>query len=98
VLSLARQIAGLWPDATYPGDRGEWSSRRKDLEAHAEIAAVRDNGARMVALGGHDARGTFDQLEVVMCQWRAIRVSLDESGPFIYVATRTTFRPICLGP
>ncbi|GEL16932.1 hypothetical protein [Pseudonocardia asaccharolytica] len=61
-------------------------------ELTAEIAAVRDSGARMVALGSRDARGTFDQLEVFMSRWRAIQVCLDEPGPFIYVAPRSTFR------
>lgn len=69
----------------------------KIQEHTAEMAAVRDNAARMVALGSRDARGTFDQLEVFMCQWRAIQACLDEAGPFIYVATRTTFRRVPLG-
>jgi hypothetical protein len=51
----------------------------------------------MVALSGKDARGTFDQLEVFMCQWRSIEASLAEPGPFIYTATRTTFRKVGLG-
>jgi PIN like domain len=63
-------------------------------EHRAEVGAVRDSGARMVALGGNDARGTFDQLEVFMNQWRAITARLDDPGPFIYAATRTTFRKI----
>jgi hypothetical protein len=63
-------------------------------EHRAEIGAVRESGARMVALGGHDARGTFDQLEVFMSQWRSIESCLDEPGPFIDVATRTTFRRV----
>ena len=63
-------------------------------EHRAEIGAVRDSEARLVALGGQDARGTFDQLEVFMSQWRAIMARLDEPGPCIYTATRTTFRKI----
>lgn len=62
----------------------------------AEIAAVRDNRARMVALAGRDARGTFEQLEIFMRHWRDIDRCVDEPGPFIYMATRTTFRPIPL--
>jgi len=31
-----------------------------------------------------------------MCQWRAIQAFLEESGPFIYVTIRTTFRPVNL--
>jgi hypothetical protein len=52
----------------------------------------------MVALGGREAKGTFEQLEVLMSQWRSVEGCLVEPGPFIYVATRTTFRPVDLGP
>ena len=38
----------------------------------AELAAVRDSGARMVALSGPETVGTWAQLEVLCCQWRAI--------------------------
>lgn len=62
----------------------------------AGIAAVRDNGARMVALAGREAIGTWAQLEVLLTQWRRIEALLGESGPFIYSATRTTFRPVDL--
>ena len=60
----------------------------------AEIAAVRDNKARMVALAGREARDTWSQLEVLMCQWRGIEALLDQPGPFIYTATRTTLHPV----
>ena len=62
----------------------------------AEIAAVRDNGARMVALAGRDAIGTWAQLEVLMTQWRRIEALLGAPGPFIFSATRTTLRRIDL--
>ena len=65
-------------------------------ENRAEIAAVRDSGARMVALAGTEAIGTWNQLEVLLCQWRAIEARLDEPGPFIYSATRTRMRPVDL--
>lgn len=32
-----------------------------------------------------------------MTQWRRIVATVDEPGPFLYVATRTTFRPVDLG-
>jgi hypothetical protein len=64
----------------------------KIQEHRAEIAAVRDNGARVVALGGADAIGTWAQLEVLLCQWRAIEWCTTEAGPFIYSATRTMLR------
>lgn len=61
-----------------------------------EILAVRESGARMVALAGDDAISAFDQLEVLMCRWRDVLRCLDQDGPFIYAATRTSFRPIPL--
>jgi hypothetical protein len=72
-------------------------TRDSHIQDHrAEIAAVRDNGARMIALAGIDARSTFEQLEVLMTQWRHIQQRLDEDGPFIYSVTRTSFRAIGL--
>lgn len=62
----------------------------------AEIRAVRDSGARMVALAGKDAGNTWQQLEVLMCQWREIERLLDEAGPFVYSATRTSLHPVPL--
>jgi len=62
----------------------------------AEIAAVRDSGARMVALAGKDAIGTWSQLEVFMSQWRAIEALLDRTGPFIYSVSRTSLRAVDL--
>jgi hypothetical protein len=38
----------------------------------AEIDAVRDSNARMIALAGKEAKNTWLQLEIVMNQWRAI--------------------------
>jgi hypothetical protein len=62
----------------------------------AGLTAIRDHDARMVALSGKDARTTWDQLEVVMNQWRAIERLLDIPGPFIYTATRTALRAVDL--
>ena len=62
----------------------------------AEIAAVRDSGARMVALAGPESVGTWAQLEALCCQWRSLERRLDEPCPFIYSATRTALRPISL--
>jgi hypothetical protein len=63
----------------------------------AEIQAVHNSGARMVALAGKEAVGTWDQLEVLMTQWRAIHALLRTPGPFIYTATRTRLKPLDLG-
>jgi hypothetical protein len=128
VLGLARLVASVRSDATFPGDPGATIKRRaraacpiapdaKDsawiadvaargwlivtrdsrIQQHrAEVQAVRDSGARMVALAGSDARGTWDQLEVLMRQWRGIERLIEQPGPFIYTATVTTLKPISL--
>lgn len=62
----------------------------------AEIIAVRDSGARVIALAGAEAIGTWAQLEVLLCQWRAVERLLNEPGPYIYSATRTRLRLIDL--
>jgi hypothetical protein len=67
-------------------------------EHRAELAAVRENGARMVALAGRDARSTWEQLEILMIQWRAIESQADQSGPFVFSAPGTTFRAVRLWP
>jgi len=79
--------------------RQQWLiiTRDRHIQDHrAEIGAVRDSGARMVNLAGDDARDTFSQLEVLMCQWRRISALLDGKGPFIYSVTRTSFREVPL--
>jgi hypothetical protein len=50
----------------------------------------------MVALAGAAAGGTWDQLEIVMAQWRVIDQLTERPGPFIYTATRTTVRRLPL--
>jgi hypothetical protein len=62
----------------------------------AELAAVRETGARMVALSGPETVGTWAQLEVLCCQWRAIERRCEELGPFICSATRTALRAVPL--
>lgn len=129
VLGLAKVLARLRPDITYPGDPGaevhkrrrppcpitttaaldtEWIpvvaeagwlivTRDTRIQDHrAEIAAVRDYGARMVALSGGDALNTWNQLEVLFTQWRTIEPLADKPGPFIYAATRSGLRAVPL--
>lgn len=72
-------------------------TRDSRIQHHrAEIEAVRSSGARMVAMAGRDAGGTWAQLETLMTQWRAIERRLAEPGPFIYTAPRTTLRRVPL--
>ncbi len=72
-------------------------TRDRHIQDHgAEVAAVRENRLRMVALSAPEARTTWEQLEVVMCQWRAIEALADREGPLLYLATRTSLRSISL--
>ena len=72
-------------------------TRDRNISANrAEITAVRNHEARLVALAGSDAVGTWAQLEVLMCQWRAIEPLTAQAGPFIYSVTRTSLRRIDL--
>jgi hypothetical protein len=129
MLGLAKVLALLRPDITYPGDPGavihrrrrppcpitspatpdtdwiprvaaqDWLiiTRDRHIQDHpAEIAAVRDHDARLIAFAGRDSGGTWEQLEVFMIQWRRIQSAADQSGPFIYTVTRTTFHPVPL--
>lgn len=50
----------------------------------------------MVALSGDEARGTWQQLEVLMRNWRAIEMLVSRPGPFIYTATRTNLKAVDL--
>lgn len=129
ILGLAKVLAELRNDVTYPGDPGillhkrqrppcpistprtpddEWIpeiaalgwliiTRDSRIQDHkAEIAAVRDYGAKMVALSSRDARSTWLQLEVVMSQWRAIEPLTDQDGPFIWKAFRSGLSKVAL--
>ena len=61
-----------------------------------EIAAVRENKAKMVALNQRDAQTKWGQLEVFMTQWRRIEALTTEPGPFIWRASRTAMTAIAL--
>jgi hypothetical protein len=62
-----------------------------------EIAAVRENKAKMVALNRKDAANKWGQLEVFMTRWRDIDELTSQPGPFIWRASRTAMTPIPLG-
>lgn len=66
------------------------------IQNRNELAAVRENGAKMVALNQEDAKTKWGQLEVFMTQWRRIEALIDEPGPFIVRASRTAMTPIPL--
>lgn len=69
---------------------------RKIQRRPAELAAVRDNAAKMVAIASEEKLDIWRELEVVMVQWRAIERLLERPGPFIYTATRTSLKPVTL--
>jgi hypothetical protein len=126
LLGLAKILADLRPDVTYPGDPGTvvrkqqrpacpvmpneqdtvwipkvshagWLMITRDSAIQRwplEIAAVLHNGGRMVALAGRDAVSKWDQLEIVMTQWRRIEKLHGLPGPFVYTATRTSLRKV----
>lgn len=74
-------------------------TRDRRIQDHkAELAGVLAHGVKMVVLSGTEAYGTFEQLEITLCQWRRIEALLPEPGPFIYTATRTALEPIRLNP
>jgi hypothetical protein len=62
----------------------------------AERQAVRESGAKMVALAGEDARTKWGQLELVMQRWRRIEELADQNGPFIYLASRSRMAELSL--
>jgi PIN like domain len=61
-----------------------------------EIAAVRENKAKMVALNQRDAQTKWGQLEVFMTQWRSIEAMIPVPGPFIWRVSRTAITQIPL--
>jgi PIN like domain len=72
-------------------------TRDRHIQDHrAELAAVRDHRLRLVALAAPEARTTWAQLEVLMCQWRAIEALVDDDGPLLRLATRTALRAVPL--
>lgn len=80
--------------------RRKWLILTRDSaiqESTAEINAVRESGARMVALVGKDARTTWEQLHVVMKRWDRVEQCLDEPGPSIYALGKASFRKVDLG-
>jgi hypothetical protein len=84
----------IWiPEVTRQG----WLIITRDsriLDHRAEIGAIREHKGRLIALAGAEATNTWNQLEILMCQWHAIERRIDESGPFIYKATRTSLKAV----
>jgi hypothetical protein len=70
-------------------------TRDRHIREHrAEIEAVRNSGARLVVFSGAEAGSTWEQLEILMRQWRKIEGLLGRTGPFIAMATLTTLNDL----
>ena len=67
------------------------------IQNRNEIAAIRENNAKMVALNQRIAQTKWYQLEVFMTQWRHIEALAAERGPFIWRVSRTAMASIPLG-
>ena len=68
-----------------------WSivTRDRHIAEHpAEREAVAEHGAKMFVIGSPMPLLIWDQLEIIMSQWRAIERLGDERGPFIYILNR----------
>lgn len=66
------------------------------IQNRNEIAAVRENKAKVVALNQRDAQTKWGQLEVFMTQWRRIEALVSEPGPFVWRVSRTAMTSIAL--
>lgn len=66
------------------------------IQNRNEIAAVRENKAKIVALNQRDAQTKWGQLEVFLTQWRRIEAVTLEPGPFIWRVSRTAMTLIAL--
>jgi len=126
---MAKVLARLRSDVTFPGDPGGLIHRRhrdacpvtspaaldtdwipvvatsgwliitrdsRIQERPAELAAVKEHGAKMVALTGKEALNTWLQLEIFFSQWRHIERLANQAGPFIWAATRSGLRRVPL--
>jgi hypothetical protein len=72
-----------------------WLITRRDsmiIQNRNEIAAIRENNAKIVALNQRDAQTKWGQLEVLMTQRRHIEALTAERGPFISRLTRPRWR------
>ena len=108
VLPLGKVLAGLRDDVAHPGHPASPAgdalgaglvviTRDRRIADHlARIAAVVEHRARLVVITGHEAGGTWAQLQVVLTQWRGIEALAQREGPSIHAATRSALRVVPL--
>ena len=59
----------------------------------SERDAVREHSARIVALDARRQLNKWEQLEIIVCQWRKLETLTELPGPWIYRASRADCRP-----
>lgn len=69
---------------------------RRIQERPAEKASVVNHGAKMFVIASREHLRVWDQLEIVVSQWRKVEALSREDGPFIYVMSRTTMTRVDL--
>jgi hypothetical protein len=125
LLGVAKILAEVRSDVTYPGDLGgrgsggfdrppcpikpgdkdvDWIpqvaragwviiSRDRHIQHRpAERAALIDASAKMFRLDARHGLNKWQQLEIIVSQWRRLEEMVDLPGPWLYMATRTSLR------
>jgi hypothetical protein len=125
LLGVAKILADVRSDVTYPGDRGgrasdgfdrpacpvnpgdkdiDWIplvssqgwviiSRDRHIQHRpAERIALIDARARMFRLDARHGLNKWDQLEIIVSQWRRFEELASLPGPWLYTASRTSIR------
>lgn len=64
----------------------------------AERTAIVENGAKVIQLDARRELTKWDQLEIVVSQWRRFEELVDVPGPWLVVAGRTSLRRVELAP
>jgi hypothetical protein len=125
LLGVAKILADVRSDVTYPGDPGgrgsdgferppcpiqpgdkdvDWIpevaragwviiSRDRHIQHRpAERSALVEASARMFRLDARHGLNKWQQLEIIVMQWRRFEEMVLLPGPWLYMATRTTLR------
>jgi hypothetical protein len=65
------------------------------LRRPVEAAAIRSAKARHVALDPENRQlNLWEEVEIVVTQWRQIERASEETGPWVYFATRSRLRKV----
>jgi hypothetical protein len=91
------------PCLVQPGDRDvDWIpavanagwiiiSRDRHIQHRpAERSALESSGARLIRLDSRHSLNKWQQLEIIVTQWRRFEELSELSGPWLYTATRTS--------